>query len=283
MPLFSIRPLPGQIHDHDIQARFRFERAAPVSRMRRATTVIPAATDRLAVARGVGLTHRGLVRERNEDAILTDPTGRLWAVADGMGGYGHGDVASDIVIDSLETIDDADDPAEALATRLAAANEIMRGRAAEPGMGPMGATVVAAIVTGTRAEIAWAGDSRAYLFHDGQFRQLTRDHSVVQDLVDRGELSPEAAEHHPQAHVVTRAVGGDDAFEVEQVSVPLAVGDRLLLCSDGLTRSVDELAIAGHLTTAVAPGEACRVLVHAALDAGAPDNVSVIVVDIGEG
>lgn len=234
------------------------------------------------VARGAGLSHRGLVRERNEDAILTDPTGRLWAVADGMGGYGHGDVASDIVIDSLETIDDDDDPAEALASRLAAANEIMTARAAEPGMGPMGATVVAAIIAGGRVLIAWAGDSRAYLFRDGRLRQATRDHSVVQELVDRGELDPDAAESHPQAHVVTRAVGGGDSFEVEQISLHLSPGDRLLLCSDGLTRCVDDLAIAGLLTAAVAPGEACRDLVRAALEAGAPDNVSVIVADIGE-
>lgn len=234
------------------------------------------------VARGTGLSHRGLVRERNEDAILTDPTGRLWAVADGMGGYGHGDVASDIVIDSLETIDDDDDPAEALASRLAAANEIMTARAAEPGMGPMGSTVVAAIIVGGRVLIAWAGDSRAYLFRDGRLRQATRDHSVVQELVDRGELDPDSAENHPQAHVVTRAVGGGDSFEVEQISLHLSPGDRLLLCSDGLTRCVDDVAIAGLLTAAVTPGEACRDLVRAALDAGAPDNVSVIVADIGE-
>ena len=250
--------------------------------MRSATTVVPVLAPRFPVAQGAGLTHRGAVRGRNEDAILTDPTGRLWAVADGMGGLGHGDVASDIVIDSLETIDDEDAPAEALRTRLADANAIMRARAAEPGMGPMGATVVAAIVSGAMAQIAWAGDSRAYLMRGGHLRLITRDHTLVQDLVDRGELSAEAAERHPESHIITRAVGGDEVLDLEQVTLPVTDGDRLLLCSDGLTCCVYEPAIAGILTAAPTPGEACRDLIRAALQAGAPDNVSVIVIDIRE-
>lgn len=250
--------------------------------MRSATTVVPVAMPRFPVALGAGLTHRGLVRGRNEDAILTDPTGRLWAVADGMGGLGHGDVASDIVIDSLETIDDDDAPAEALHARLADANAIMRARAAQPGMGPMGATVVAAIVSGAQVQIAWVGDSRAYLLRGGRLRLITRDHTVVQDLVDRGELAAEAAEHHPESHIITRAVGGADFLDLEQVSVPVTGNDRLLLCSDGLPRCVYEPVITGILQTTPAPGEACRDLIRAALEAGAPDNVSVIVIDIRE-
>ncbi len=249
--------------------------------MRSATTVVPAAAARLPVARGAGLTHRGLVRERNEDAILMDPSGRLWAVADGMGGYGHGDVASDIVIDSLEIMDD-DDPPEALAERLTAANEIVRARAAEPGMGPMGATVVAAIIARARAQIAWVGDSRAYLMRSGRLRLLTRDHTVVQDLVERGELSPDAAERHPEAHIITRAVGGEDWLEVEQLTLPLTCGDWLMLCSDGLSRCVYEGTIEAVLAAAATPEAACRALVREALDCGAPDNVSVIVIEIGE-
>ncbi|MGB3313733.1 MAG: protein phosphatase 2C domain-containing protein [Albidovulum sp.] len=250
--------------------------------MRSATTVVPVAALRFPVASGAGLTHRGLVRDRNEDAILTDPTGRLWAVADGMGGLGHGDVASDIVIDSLETIDDEDAPAQALRARLTDANQIMRARASEPGMGEMGATVVAAIVAGAQVQIAWIGDSRAYLLRGGRLRLITRDHTLVQDLVDRGELSAEAAENHPESHIITRAVGGDDLLELEQLTLPVTEGDRLLLCSDGLPRCVYEPAIAGILTAAVAPADACRDLIRAALEAGAPDNVSVIVVDIRE-
>jgi protein phosphatase len=200
-----------------------------------------------------------------------------------MGGYGHGDVASDIVIDSLETIDDGDPPAEALAHRLADAHAIMRARAAEPGMGPMGSTVVAVIISGAYAQIAWAGDSRAYLLRGNRLRLLTRDHSLVQDLVDRGELSPDAAETHPEAHIVTRAIGGDEGFEAEQMTVPVTSGDRLLLCSDGLTCCVFEPAITGLLSAAATPDEACRDLVRAALEASAPDNVSVIVIDIEEG
>ncbi len=222
------------------------------------------------------------MRNRNEDAILTDPSGRLWAVADGMGGYGHGDIASDIVIDSLETIADDEDAGAALTARLTDANQIIRVRSAQPGMGQMGATVVAAIIDRARAQIAWAGDSRAYLLRSGGLRLVTHDHTVVQDMVDRGELSPEAAERHPESHVITRAVGGEDSLAVELITLPLTPGDRLLLCSDGLPRCVFEPAIAGILGSSATPEIACRDLVHAALDAGAPDNVSVIVVDIRE-
>jgi protein phosphatase len=106
---------------------------------------------------------------------------------------------------------------------------------------------------------------------------------LVQDLVDRGDLAADAAEHHPESHVITRAVGGDDFLELEQITLPVTEGDRLLLCSDGLSRCVYEPAIAGILAAAGAPGEACRDLIRAALAAGAPDNVSVIVIDIREG
>lgn len=249
--------------------------------MRSATTVVPVA--RFLVARGAGMTHRGLVRERNEDSILTDPAGRLWAVADGMGGYGHGELASDIVIDSLETLDEDDDPAAALATHLSEANRVMRARAAEPGMGAMGATVVALVIDRGRAHVAWVGDSRVYLFRAGHLRLLTRDHSVVQELVDHGAIRAEDAEHHPESHVVTRAVGGQDWLEVENLTLPLAPGDRLLLCSDGLTRVVHEPVIAAVLGAVPDRAEACRALLGEALAGGAPDNVSTIVVDIAEG
>jgi protein phosphatase len=230
------------------------------------------------------MTHRGLVRERNEDSILTDPTGRLWAVADGMGGHGYGDVASDIAIDCIAVVTDHDDPYEILRERLVAANQAVRARAAAGGLGQIGATIVVALVDHARAHIAWAGDSRAYLLRAGRLRLLTRDHTVVQDLVDRGELSADLAETHPESHIVTRAIGGAPEIEVDQIELPLVPGDRLMLCSDGLPRCVYEHTIEAILGKSATPHEICEDLLREALAQGAPDNVSAIVVDIsGEG
>jgi protein phosphatase len=250
--------------------------------MSQPTTVVPPLAARPPKGVGAGFTHRGCVRERNEDAILIDPTGRLWAVADGMGGYGHGNVASDIVIDCLSEISDDDEPDGALRRELAHANALVRARAAEPGMGQMGATVVAMIVARARAHVAWLGDCRAYLVRGGRLRLMTRDHTVVQDLVDSGALLPAEAERHPEAHIVTRSVGGGDEADPDLVVVPVFAGDRLLLCSDGLTRALYETEIADLLAGFREPDDAGRALLRAAIAAGAPDNVSAIVVAIGD-
>lgn len=240
------------------------------------TTQVPRAQIRLPVVWGAGLTNRGKVRAKNEDSILTDPSGMLWAVADGMGGYGHGDVASDIVIDCLATIAEDADPSTSLVTHLTAANTAVLERQKSPGMGQMGSTAVAVIISHAIAHVAWVGDSRAYLMRGGRMRPLTRDHSVVQDMVDRGELAPEKAENHPESHIITRAIGGGPDLEVDFISQPLMVADRLLLCSDGLTRCVDEQTIAAILQQAATPQDACLALTREALDNGAPDNVSTI-------
>ncbi|SPH18686.1 Serine/threonine phosphatase stp [Defluviimonas aquaemixtae] len=248
--------------------------------MRGATTVVPLPSSRRPAAHGAGMTHRGCLRTTNEDAILIDPTGRLWAVADGMGGYGNGGLASGIVIDSLEIIQDDEDADTALRFRLEEANDVIRARAESDGLGPMGATVVALIIADGTAHVAWAGDSRLYLARDGSLKLITRDHSVVQDLVERGEIGADMAEHHPESHIVTRAVGGAEVLEVDEVQVQLSEGDRLLLCSDGLPRCLDDGAIADVLGAEHSPEAASAKLVRAALDLGAPDNVSVIVIDV---
>lgn len=228
------------------------------------------------VFRGSGLTHAGYVRERNEDAILTDPGGVLWAVADGMGGYGHGDMAADIVIDRIAGLADDALAAPGLRVQIEDANRAILTRAAGEGMNRMGATVVAAMIQNAVATIAWVGDCRAYLWRRGMLRQLTRDHSVVQEMVDQGLLRDEERESHPERHVVTRAVGVDIQVRVDTVSVPVAAGDRLLLCSDGLTGCVSDPEIARIMTVADDPETLCRALVMRALELGAPDNVSVI-------
>jgi serine/threonine protein phosphatase PrpC len=245
-----------------------------------AVTVVPVKTGALPTAMGFGLTHRGMVRDQNEDAILTDPSGQLWAVADGMGGYLHGSVASDIVIDCLEDIHDDHDPAAALEHQLRRANTLVRQKASQPGFGPMGSTVVALFISRAVAHLAWAGDARAYLLRGRRLRMLTRDHSVVQDQMDRGELTPEQAANHPESSVVTRAIGGAPDIDVDQIALPLTAGDRLLLCSDGLPRCVYEPVIEAAMLAAPTAEQACSALVREALDNGAPDNVSVIVVDM---
>jgi serine/threonine protein phosphatase PrpC len=232
------------------------------------------------VVTGAGLTHRGRVRELNEDAILTDPAGALWAIADGMGGHGHGDLAADLVIDALARLPHGGGGRGLLQDGFADAHAEVRRRARADGLGAIGATVVALLVDGDRATVAWAGDSRAYLMRGGEFAPLTRDHSVVQELIDRGALAPEAAALHPQAHVVTRAVGAGDRAEPAFAEVGLRAGDVVLLCSDGLTRCVPDAAIAELLAAAPDPEAACRALVEATLAAGAPDNVSTVVVRV---
>ncbi len=224
---------------------------------------------------GAGLTHRGLVRDRNEDSILTDPSGMLWAVADGMGGYGHGDVASDIVIDKLSHIADDTLAPQALRTQLYAANAEILARTQHGNQ--MGSTVVAVLVQNATATIAWVGDCRAYLLRGPALRLLTRDHTVVQDMVDQGLLGDAERENHPERHVVTRAVGVEHTLDIDTTITPLIAGDRILLCSDGLTTCLGDQEIAGLLGASPTPEGTCNLLVRAALEAGAPDNVSVVV------
>ena len=229
------------------------------------------------------MTHAGRVRERNEDSILTDPSGALWAVADGMGGYGNGDVASDMVIEALSTVPDDALAGPALQGRLEEANRRIRAHSLKQLTGNIGATVVAMLIQNSVAHLAWAGDCRGYLMRGRQLRLMTHDHTVVQDLVDQGLLTEERSERHPEAHVVTRAVGFEDRIEIELAAVPLVPGDRVLLCSDGLTTCIGDQEIADSMARAADPEALCRGLIAATLEAGAPDNVSVIAVFAGAG
>ncbi|SDE47251.1 protein phosphatase [Paracoccus isoporae] len=230
------------------------------------------------VIRGNGLTHVGRVRENNEDAILTDPGGLLWAVVDGMGGYGNGEIAADMVIDRIATLSDHA-PAEAgLRQLIAEANEQILTRSAQEGIDQMGATMVAAMIQNAVATIAWVGDCRAYLWRDSALRQLTSDHSVVQELIDSGLLDPDQRETHPQRHVVTRAVGVEPAIEIDTTRFEMVRKDRLMLCSDGLTTCVPDRQIAAIMARPADPRSLCRALAMQALENGAPDNVSVVAI-----
>ncbi len=226
---------------------------------------------------GTGLTHSGYVRTRNEDAILLDPTGQLWVVADGMGGHGHGDVAATMVVDGLALIEGDGEPEAMLLEQIQRSNSDIYDVAARNG-NTMGATLVAAFLHNGVANFAWVGDSRIYLWRHGALRQVSHDHSRVQELIDDGLLTPEAARIHPERNVITRAMGTSSTVDVDFVTLPIVVDDRIMMCSDGLTTCVTDVDIADimaaypdHKTTAAA-------LVKAALDAGAPDNVSVIVI-----
>lgn len=225
-------------------------------------------------------THAGAVRPRNEDNVVARPDVGLWAVADGAGGHGAGDVASGAIAAALEAIPPGLTAAEMLAQvrlRLAAVHAALRVRALSRGAGGIiASTVVVMLLRGGHFAALWAGDSRLYLLRDGQMRRLTRDHSAVQEMVDAGLLDADDAEKHPQANVITRAVGQEGDVVLDKVADRLHPGDRFLLCSDGLFKDLTERQIAVML----ANGEDAAGFVAAALRAGARDNVSAIVIAV---
>jgi serine/threonine protein phosphatase PrpC len=230
-----------------------------------------------------GATDAGKVRANNEDALLVgegkDET--LFAVADGIGGFEAGEVASRIAVDVLKELEPGD--SFEVAIREANRRILAVGRGDERLSG-MGTTLVAVRFGGTReepmAQVAHVGDSRAYLLR-GEMQPLTEDHSLVAELVRSGDLTRDQAADHPQKNLITRALGADEEVEVDTMVLPVEAGDRLLLCSDGLSDMVPETRIGEIL--ADSPGDPetpARNLVSAALDAGGSDNVTVVVVDV---
>ncbi len=228
-----------------------------------------------------GRTDVGRQRERNEDALLVRT--RIFAVADGMGGHRAGEVASATALgplEALETADLADEDAarEALVAAVLAANAAVARRAQdEPALEGMGTTLTAVLVQDGLAHVAHVGDSRAYLLRDGRLSQLTDDHTLVQALVDQGRITSDQARVHHSRSVITRAIGVGDEVEVDVLAVPLRSGDRLLLCSDGLSGVVADAEIAGILGAHPDGDGATGALVAAANAAGGPDNVTVLV------
>ena len=238
------------------------------------------------------LTHPGLVREHNEDAVAFDVPAQLAVLADGMGGYAAGEVASGMAtaqicarIARLK----ADYPAVSaldLSTELRSAIrhanfEILRTARANPQFSGMGATLVAAAFTGNVAVIAHAGDSRAYLFRQEQLRLLTHDHSALQEQIDLGLILPSEAARMGGKNLVTRALGVDTQLEPDIAMHPMLAGDQILLCSDGLNDMLSDDAIAAVLRRyAGHPAAAARQLVDDANAAGGRDNISVIMVTV---
>jgi serine/threonine protein phosphatase PrpC len=231
----------------------------------------------------VSRTDVGLRRKVNEDSLLVRTDRGLWAVADGMGGHEAGDVASAKVTDALRRLPIVYGLDDLVASAVAALQGVNRELIALAGAGSgqrtIGSTVVGMAIADGQFRCFWAGDSRAYRVRGARIDQLTRDHSLVQDLVDAGMLDPREAEHHPNANVITRAVGVVEELKVDVVSGDARPGDQFLLASDGLTRLVDDDELAGELTTR-RPEEAVDRLVDMVLARGAPDNVSLIIVKV---
>jgi protein phosphatase len=221
-------------------------------------------------------SHVGLRRELNEDTYYSDSELGLWLVADGMGGHEFGEVASALARDAVVREVRA---GRSLSEAIRSADEdIIRQSRRRADSLPMGTTVVAIRIVDHRFELAWVGDSRAYLWN-GQFRQLSSDHSYVQELIDQGAITPEQARSHPHRNVVTQALGVTDpeTLKVETISGELRPGCQILLCSDGLTEEVDDATIAGLLAQGELSAQECvDHLVSTALDGGGSDNVTVV-------
>ncbi len=249
-----------------------------------------------------GLTDVGRKRRHNEDAYLLDAERGLFVVADGMGGHAAGEVASRITVESIqEFIAGTEDEHEntwpfgfnnryslegnRLTTSVEKANEkVMRAVQNRPELKGMGTTVVAALFDANHATLVHVGDSRAYMLRRGELKRLTDDHSWVQEQVNAGILSEDEAKSHPLKNVVTRALGGAAHVAVDLIEVPTVVGDRFLLCSDGLTGMVSDEEIHRHLHEDPTLDVAVRALIDLANERGGVDNITAIVVEVtGEG
>jgi len=227
-------------------------------------------------------TDVGRVRELNEDSILELPDRGLWVVADGMGGHAAGDFASGAVVAGLASLPPPEDPGEFpsdVRQRLQTVNRQLVDEARNRHAQVIGSTVVALLLFAGHGVVVWAGDSRAYRFRQGELTQLTRDHSHVDELVSLGLITPQEAEGHPAANMITRAVGAAGYLELDSETLAVEKGDTFLLCSDGLYRELDTDDIKAGLALHDCR-QACDVLVDAALARGARDNVSVIVVRV---
>ncbi|GAA1040574.1 hypothetical protein GCM10009557_62250 [Virgisporangium ochraceum] len=228
-------------------------------------------------------TDPGLVRSSNQDSVYAGP--RLLAVADGMGGMAAGDLASSVVITKLSELDQ-DVPNEAMIgaldeTVVAANDELRHGVDANPELRGMGTTLTALLISGRTIAMVHIGDSRAYLLREGRLRQVTKDHTYVQMLVDEGAITAEEASHHPHRSLVTQVLQGEPIEPNYSVREAVA-GDRYLLCSDGLSNVVSMATMGDVLRDYRDQEECAERLIDLALRAGGPDNITVIVADICE-
>jgi serine/threonine protein phosphatase PrpC len=223
----------------------------------------------------------GRVRQANEDSYLLDEP--LFVVADGMGGHIAGDVASSTAVETIEkqSSEASPDDMETLVRLVRSANSRIWEKAqGDPTLKGMGTTCTLLLLDGARAHFAHVGDSRAYLLRGNTLTQVTEDHSLVGRLVKEGRLTLEEAENHPQRSIITRALGVDPEVEVDLLTVDLAPGDRIVMCSDGLSSMIGSDAMTTALTQTDDPQAAADRLVELANEAGGEDNITVVVLDI---
>ena len=232
-----------------------------------------------------GITDRGAVRHQNQDAYYLDVPDEglaLAVVCDGMGGAKAGNVASTLAVDAfVEALRsgniDAQEPDEALAGAAELANRAVFDRAgSDPACQGMGTTMVAALVSGRRAHILNIGDSRCYLAAEEGITRVTRDHPVVEDLVQKGRITPEEARLHPRKNLITRALGAEEHVRADLYRLDLKDGDCLLLCSDGLSNIVTDQEILYEIIHGGERADCCRRLLDIAMSRGAPDNVTAV-------
>ncbi|MFI6921334.1 Stp1/IreP family PP2C-type Ser/Thr phosphatase [Nonomuraea spiralis] len=226
----------------------------------------------------------GLLREGNEDSAYA--SGRLLAVADGMGGHAHGEVASSVAIAAMASLEEAQQGGDLLNAIEAAVRDANRrlhemvGR--DPSLKGMGTTLTAMLWNGTQVALVHVGDSRAYLLRRGELYQITHDHTLVQQLVDDGRITPEEAATHPQRSILLRALDGSGEVDPDLTLREAQVGDRYLLCSDGLSGVVSAETLHATLTNIDDPEEVVRQLIDLANRGGGPDNITCVLADVVE-
>jgi protein phosphatase len=236
----------------------------------------------LRIVEQAGRTDVGRQRSANEDSLVVDPP--LFAVADGMGGAKAGEVASAVAVEAVEGATESTEPPEAqLAGIVREANRRIYDLAvADESRRGMGTTLTLAKLHGDEVSLAHVGDSRAYRLRDGELEQLTRDHSLVAELERSGQITPEAAEHHPQRSIITRALGPEPEVEVDTYTLAARDGDLFMICSDGLTSMISDGEVGSILRSAGSLDEAADELVRAANQSGGKDNITVILFRLAE-
>lgn len=228
-----------------------------------------------------GVSHKGCVRDHNEDSYLVEPQIGLWVVADGMGGHEAGEVASASIVEHLATIgiaSSAPDLRARFEDRLSRAHAEIRRISRSRGV-TIGSTVAALLAMDGRFACLWSGDSRVYLVRDGAISQISRDHTEVQELLDSGAISAAEAENWPRRNVITRAIGVNDEIAIDFQQGETLADDIFILSTDGLTAHVSDAEIATAALSA-APQAACEKLLAMVLERGGTDNVTIVLVKI---
>jgi serine/threonine protein phosphatase PrpC len=226
-------------------------------------------------------THPGRVRKVNEDSVYADAKRGIWLVADGMGGHRDGGVASAMIVEAVVRNSAGHDMMSGLLASVYEVNQDLLQRSNGVHENIIGSTLVAVIVEGQNYTCLWAGDSRCYLVRAGAVKQLSQDHTEVQELLDSGAISQQEAKTWPRRNVITRAIGVDHNLKLDAVSGEIEYGDCFILCSDGLTGHVNDAEILERSRKAT-PEAACTELLDLALERGGKDNISIIVAQVSK-